>query len=210
MAAADDRRDAIRTRLKTLEQSALPLGGENERQRTLALARGRLAELEGKYDDAVKSYSDALPHSLADARDEHVEVLLARAEARLASVVKRMPEDLDWTSEAVPFDVEGVTPKQIEEMRTAAAEADAAGRAACYPKDRIKAAELKLAAHSLLYFAATNAATRSNMYALGLDDIANLRNVAPRRPRRVSLVRRMGTRRLGHRSGTAPPSAARS
>ena len=144
--APDDRRLAIRERLKAVAQSALPAGGASERQRTLALGRGRLAELEGKYDDAVKDYSDALPSSLADVRDEHAEALLARAEVRLATVVRRMPENLNWNSQAVPFDAAGATPQQIAALRRAAVEADAAGRAAGLPKDRIRAAELKLIA----------------------------------------------------------------
>ncbi len=178
-ASPNDRRGEIRKRLNTLEQSALPPGGANERQRTLALGRGRLAELEGKYDDAVKDYSDALPPDLANVRDEHAEALLARAEARLGGVVKRLPETLNWTSQAVPFDAAGASRQQIEALRTAAAEAAAASRAAGLPKDRIRAAELQLTAHTLLYFAATNAAERSTMYAQGLDDIVNLRSLRP-------------------------------
>ncbi len=182
-ATPGDRRAEIRKRLEVLEQATSPPDGASDRQRTLALGRGRLAELEGKYDDAVKNYSSVLPPNLADIRDEHAEALLARAEARLAGVVKRMPDNLNWNSQAIPFDAADVSSQQIEAMRTAADEADAASRAAGLPKDRIRAAELKLTAHVLLYFAATGVAERSNMYAKGLDDIAYLRNTAPRRPR---------------------------
>ena len=115
--------------------------------------------------------------------DERVEALLARAEARVADVARRMPENVRWTSQAVPFDAPGASSQQIESLRTAAAEADAAGRAAGLPKDRIKAAELKLTAYTLLYFTATNAAERSMMYAKGLEDIAALLDLGPRRPR---------------------------
>ena len=182
-AAPNDRRAEIRKRLEVLERATPPPDGTSDRQRTLALGRGRLAELEGKYDDAVKSYSSILPPNLTDIRDENADALLARAEARLAGVVKRLPDNLNWTSQAVPFDTADVSSQQIEALRTAADEADAASRAAGLPKDRIRAAELKLTAHVLLYFAATNAAERSNMYAKGLGDIAYLRNTAPRRPR---------------------------
>jgi hypothetical protein len=83
----------------------------------------------------------------------------------------------------VPFDAANASSQQIEALRTAAAEAAAAEHAAGVPKDRIRAAELKLIAHALLYFTAASAAERGNMYAQGLDDITNLRANAPRRPR---------------------------
>jgi serine/threonine protein kinase len=179
--APEDRRGAIRKRLSAVEHAPLPPGGESDRKRTLAMGRGRLAQLENKYDDAVTIYSDILPPNLADVRDEHAEALLARAEARLGTVAKRPPDNLNWGTKKIPIDAT-VSPQQLEAIKTAAAEAEAAGRVASTPKDRIRATELQFIAHTLLYFYVTNPAERSSMYAKGLDEITSLRANAPRRP----------------------------
>ena len=153
----------------------------------------------------MKSYSDALPHSLADARDEHVEVLLA--------LCGGPPGERRQADAGGPrLDFRGGSlrcRRRYAETDRGNANGRRRGRrgllAACYPKDRIKAAQLKLAR--------TRCSTspprtpRRGATCTPFYHIANLREHRPVRLREYRWCAEWA-HVAGHRSGTAPPSAA--
>lgn len=177
------RRAAVLARLELLDKVPPPPGRVQEPHKVQAWIRGYLAETEGKQEDALRIYSDALPQDLGAATCADTALLVARAACRLKIAMKTVRAAAEATG--------GPAEKAIQEAEGAVDDASAARRVAFFINDKANALEQAFLAHTFLYFTAASPERRSPekrtaMYARSMEDVTGLLKLAPRRPNEFS------------------------